>query len=391
MFSLLIILSVILFGGSIAFFGDRVGMKVGKKRLSLFGLRPKYTSMIITVLTGFMISGLTLLFLTLMSEYVRTAIFELNAIKAKVTTLTWEIDKKQEQYDKLHRELNAVITQRDQTEEQYNTAVANLTEKKKELELAQNRVANLTGIKEDLELQNTGLIQQEARLNQQIQNLEGWMRSLEDRNKTIVDQPMIFYVGEILISKMVEPGIAKDDAFEKIVKPLLKEADALAFNRGARIPGKDSALRVIPQQIEQICNQIAKFETKSVLRIIIDKNSLIGEPANVNLVVYPNKLLYKMGEVIETAEVSAATSESEIRDKLISLLLLANNKAIEKGIITDGPNLKDLIPVSEIVRIINLIKAQPDGLFKVDLIASNDIYRVDPFTVKYLVKQVTSS
>jgi uncharacterized protein (DUF3084 family) len=388
MFSLIIILSVILFGGSIAFFGDRVGMKVGKKRLSLFGLRPKYTSMIITVLTGFLISGLTLLFLTIMSEYVRTAIFELNTIKAKVTTLTWEIVQKREQYDKLHQELNAVITQRNQTEEQYNTAVANLIDKKKELDLAQNRVANLTRIKEDLELQNTSLVQQEARLNQQIQNLEGWMKSLEERNKTIVDQPMIFYVGEILISKVVEPGISKNDVFEMIIKPLLKEADELALKRGARIPGKNSALRGIPQQIEQICNQIAEFKTKAVLRIVIDKNSLIGEPVNVNLVVFPNQLLFKSGEVIEVTEVSAVTSESEIRDKLISLLLLANNKAIEKGIITDGPNLKDLVPVSEVVQIINQIKAQHEGLFKVELVATNDIYRVDPFKVKYSIKRL---
>jgi uncharacterized protein (DUF3084 family) len=388
MFSLIIILSVILFGGSIAFFGDRVGMKVGKKRLSLFGLRPKYTSMIITVLTGFLISGLTLLFLTLMSAYVRTAIFELNAIKAKVTTLTWEIAQKREQYDKLHQELNAVINQRNQTEEQYNTAVANLINKKKELDLAQNRVANLTRIKEDLELQNTGLIQQEARLNQQIQNLEGWMKSLEDRNKTIVDQPMIFYVGEILISKVVEPGISKNDIFEMVVKPLLKEADQLALKRGARIPGKDSALRGIPQQIEQICNQLAEFKSKAVLRIVIDKNSLIGEPANVNLVVFPNQLLFKSGDVIEAAEISAVIPESEIRDKLISMLLLANNKAIENGIITDGPNLTDLVPVSEVVRIINQIKAQQEGLFKVELIVANDIYRVDPFKVKYSIKRL---
>jgi uncharacterized protein (DUF3084 family) len=388
MFSLIIFLSVILFGGSIAFFGDRVGMKVGKKRLSLFGLRPKYTSMIITVLTGFLISGLTLLFLTLMSAYVRTAIFELNAIKAKVTTLTWEIAQKREQYDKLHQELNAVINQRNQTEEQYNTAVANLINKKKELDLAQNRVANLTRIKEDLELQNTGLIQQEARLNQQIQNLEGWMKSLEDRNKTIVDQPMIFYVGEILVSKVVEPGISKNDVFEMVVKPLLKEADQLALKRGARIPGKDSALRGIPQQIEHICNQLAELKTKAVLRIVIDKNSLIGEPANVNLMVFPNQLLFKSGDVIEAAEISAVIPESEIRDKLISMLLLANNKAIENGIITDGPNLTDLIPVSEVVRIINQIKAQQEGLFKVELIVANDIYRVDPFKVKYSIKRL---
>jgi uncharacterized protein (DUF3084 family) len=378
MFSLIIILSVILFGGSIALLGDRVGMKVGKKRLSLFGLRPKYTSMIITVLTGFLIAGIILLFLTLMSENVRTAIFELSAIKARVISLTQDLAKKQEQYLKLHQQLNEVTAQ-------HELAVSNLNHKKTELNLAQNRLTNLTKIKDDLELQNTSLIQQETRLNQQIENLEGWLRSLEDRNKTIVDQPMIFYVGEILVSKIVEPGSSKDSIFDRIVKPLLQEADEVAYKRGARIPGKNSALRAIPQQLEQVCSQLAGLKKKAVLRVVIDKNSLAGEPATVNLAAFPDQLIFKVGEVIEATEVSAATSESELRDKLISLLLLANNKALEKGIITDGPNLKDLIPISEVVQVITRIKEQKEGLFKVELLAADNIYRVDPFRVKYNV------
>jgi uncharacterized protein (DUF3084 family) len=382
MFSLIIILSVILFGGSIALLGDRVGMKVGKKRLSLFGLRPKYTSMIITVLTGFLIAGIILLFLTLMSENVRTAIFELSAIKAKVISLTQDLAKKQEQYLKLHQQLNEVTAQ-------HELAVSNLNHKKTELNLAQNRLTNLTKIKDDLELQNTSLIQQETRLNQQIENLEGWLRSLEDRNKTIVDQPMIFYVGEILVSKIVEPGSSKDSIFDRIVKPLLQEADEVAYKRGARIPGKNSALRAIPQQLEQVCSQLAGLKKKAVLRVVIDKNSLAGEPATVNLAAFPDQLIFKVGEVIEATEVSAATSESELRDKLISLLLLANNKALEKGIITDGPNLKDLIPISEVVQVITRIKEQKEGLFKVELLAADNIYRVDPFRVKYNVVPMT--
>lgn len=382
MFSLIIILSVVLFGGSIALLGDRVGMKVGKKRLSLFGLRPKYTSMIITVFTGFLIAGITLLFLTLMSEYVRTAIFELSAIKAKVITLTGELAKTQEQYLKVRHQFQEVTAQ-------HELAVANLNRKMAELNLAQERLSNLTKIKDDLELQNTNLIQQETRLNQQIQNLEGWLKSLEDRNKTIVDQPMIFYVGEILLSKIVEPGGTKDSIFEKIIKPLLQEADEVAYKRGARIPGKNSALRAIPQQIEQVCNQLAGLKKKAVLRVVIDKNSLVGEPATINLVVFPDQLIFKSGEVIEFTEVSGATSESELRDKLISMLLLANNKALEKGIITDGPNLKDLIPISEVVQVITRIKEQREGMFKVELLAADNIYRVDPFKVKYNVVALT--
>ena len=47
-----LVIGLISAGGAIAYFGDRIGMKVGRKRLTLFGLRPKHTSIIITIVTG---------------------------------------------------------------------------------------------------------------------------------------------------------------------------------------------------------------------------------------------------------------------------------------------------------------------------------------------------
>ncbi|MCL6589673.1 MAG: DUF3084 domain-containing protein [Firmicutes bacterium] len=397
MFGLLIILGVILFGGFFALLGDRVGMKVGKKRLSLFGLRPRYTSMIITVFTGFLIAGLTLLVLTFMSEYVRTALFELTNIKNKVASLTKKLRDNETQYDQLQQKLRAVVKDRNQVEAQlreiqarYDQGVANLKNKKKELDLAQQRLINLTKIKEDLEMQNANLTQQEIRLTQQIQNLEGWLRSLEDRNKAIVNQPMLFYVGEILAAQVVEPGVNSDKAYEAIVEPLINQANETAMKRGARIPGKNFALRGQPKQIADICEELGSIQTKAVLRVVVYQNSVAGEPVIVNLELYPDTVIFKADEEIVKIEVPGSAPESELRDKLIGLLLLANNKAIEKGIITDGHNLRDIIPISEIIHIISMIKEQKTGLFKVSLVAAQDIHRVDPFHVKYKLTPLTN-
>ena len=292
MFGLIIIASMIIFGGLIAFLGDRVGMKVGKKRLSLFGLRPKYTSMIITVLTGFFIAGLTLLILTVLSEYARTAIFRLQAIEHELKTatsqvqqLTVEIADKAEKYNKLHQNLLVAVSQQlkveqqlKETRTQYKTVSTNLVSTKEDLSLAQNRLGSLTKINDDLKNQITNLTLQETRLSQQIQNLEGWLQSLQDRNKNIVDKPMIFYVGEILGAKVVDTGISSDKAFEVIIEPLLKVANEVALKRGAQIPGKsDYALRVAPKKIAEISAELAKNNDKAVLRVAI--RCLEGEPA----------------------------------------------------------------------------------------------------------------
>jgi uncharacterized protein (DUF3084 family) len=401
MFGLIIIASMVIFGGLIAFLGDRVGMKVGKKRLSLFGLRPKYTSMIITVLTGFFIAGLTLLILTVLSEYARTAIFRLQIIEhelitatSKVKQLTVEIADKEVKYNKLHQNLLSAVAQQLKVEKQlietrtqYQLVSTNLVSTKEDLTLAQDRLGSLTKINDDLKNQITNLTLQETRLSQQIQNLEGWLQSLQDRNKNIVDKPMIFYVGEILGAKIVSSGISSDKAFEVLVEPLLKEANEVALKRGALIPGKsDYALRVAPKKIAEICAELAKNTDKAVLRVVVQQNSVAGEPVTVTLEYYPNEIIFKTNQMITSAIVANDAPETELRDRLLSLLIIANNQAIDKGIITDGQNLRNIISIYEIAKTISLIREKKTGQYEVRLVATSDIYRVDAFKVKFEVK-----
>ncbi|MCC6731473.1 MAG: DUF3084 domain-containing protein [Chthonomonadales bacterium] len=49
----------VLVGGVIAYTGDLIGRRFGKRRASIFGLRPKHTAILITTVTGVLISGLT--------------------------------------------------------------------------------------------------------------------------------------------------------------------------------------------------------------------------------------------------------------------------------------------------------------------------------------------
>src|SRR5947207_5888192 len=60
--------------GAIAYVGDLLGRRMGKKRLSLFGLRPRHTAVVFTVITGMVIAAVTLGVLMLLSAGVRVAI-----------------------------------------------------------------------------------------------------------------------------------------------------------------------------------------------------------------------------------------------------------------------------------------------------------------------------
>lgn len=82
MYGLGLVLMLVVLGGLIAFIGDRIGMKIGKKRLSIFGLRPKYTSILITIITGIVVAGTSVLVMSIVSQDVRTALFRMHEIQA---------------------------------------------------------------------------------------------------------------------------------------------------------------------------------------------------------------------------------------------------------------------------------------------------------------------
>lgn len=397
MLGFLIILIIVIFGGTVALLGDRVGMKVGKKRLSIFGLRPKYTSMIITVFTGFFIAGLTMLVLTWMSEYVRIALFELGNIRqelqlasSKNFSLTEEILQKEEEYNSLTAEHQHLQIQKSEIE-----ALLAQTRKKQEkvaheLRIKQERVNNLSQINDDLTQDIIAKEMEISRYTQQIENLEGHLMQLSrlnDQNQTIISKPILFLVGEILSAQVVEPGISLDHAFETVLEPMLNEANKVAFNRGARIPGKTNyALRTIPRRVAEVCVQLAELKEKAVVRVVVDKNSVADEPVTVTIEVYPNQVVFKSGEVIAETQVTGKSQESLLRDHILSLLILANNQAIETGV--DGESLRDLIPVSEVAKIINTIKHEPEASFQIKLIADGDIYRIGQFKVKLVLENL---
>ena len=90
---------IVAIAGVIAYIGDRVGHQVGRKRLTLFNIRPRYTSTIVAVATGMVIALVVTLAAIFGSNYVQTAFFHLNELNA-------EIEKAQARSDALEQKVN---------------------------------------------------------------------------------------------------------------------------------------------------------------------------------------------------------------------------------------------------------------------------------------------
>lgn len=81
------IVIIMIIAGAIAYVGDRVGHQVGRKRLTLFGIRPRYTSTIVAIGTGMLIAFFVTMIAILASQQVKTAFFKLNSINSEIADL----------------------------------------------------------------------------------------------------------------------------------------------------------------------------------------------------------------------------------------------------------------------------------------------------------------
>lgn len=101
-----IVLLIVVVAGIIAYIGDRVGHQVGRKRLTIFNIRPRYTSTIIAVGTGMLIALLLTLVAIFASNQVQTAFFRLGEINAEIQTAQAQARELQQKVTSSHVVVN---------------------------------------------------------------------------------------------------------------------------------------------------------------------------------------------------------------------------------------------------------------------------------------------
>jgi len=84
------IIVLLVVSGAVAYIGDYLGTLVGKRRLSVFGLRPRVTALIVAVGTGMFITLITLTVAAILSDNVKIALFSVQQLSKDVETLTSE-------------------------------------------------------------------------------------------------------------------------------------------------------------------------------------------------------------------------------------------------------------------------------------------------------------
>ncbi|MGK7923136.1 MAG: DUF3084 domain-containing protein [Trichodesmium sp.] len=102
---IILVLVILVLGGVIAMISDRLGTKVGKARLRLFNLRPRNTAVVVTIITGSILSAFTLAILFATSKPLRKGVFRIDEIQTKLNETRKEVTKSELETNRIKNEL----------------------------------------------------------------------------------------------------------------------------------------------------------------------------------------------------------------------------------------------------------------------------------------------
>ena len=353
MYGIMLIVVLVITGGAIAFIGDIVGTKIGKKRLSIFGLRPRHTSMIITVLTGICITTLTFAVMAVTSENVRTALFGMEKLNRTMESTKEALDLvtsdlKLAEADKIRAtaalgETRAEMEKLSQERQELSQTVESLQEESRRLEEANSSLTEanaelsekngeLSGKNEELSANNERLSELSDKLSTENQSLEERNSSLREGIISMREGDIAFRAGEVIASGVVS-GNRSENEVEKDLAVLLQLANR---NVSERLGVNSEEVWIYPSDYEVATAKIANSSQDTIVRILAAGNLLRGEPVRTNLDLHPNSIIFHRDEFIVARLYNLrGKGQEEAENVVMDLLQAVNAVAIQKGILPD--------------------------------------------------------
>jgi len=511
--TLIIGLIFIVVSGFIAYFGDWLGRYLGKRRISVWGLRPRHTAMLITSLTGSLIAFLTIVAILATAQTFREIIVrgerileQSRQMQKRYAQLASEYRQLQQRYDaaaqrireqqqqmeanarllqyqeRQLQEVRAQLQRRLQQVAELNRRIAEQSRQLRTLQ-TQNSLLNLSSerlrqisaqlrqtnarlqrqglfLREQnalyqqnntelasqnmryasenvrLNSENTRLQQQAEQLRQQTEQLEAQSRQLEqqadalratiqqlqtqeaelrgliERLEQMKEKPIVARKDEEIARRVIPGGLSVRSARNEVYRLLVeagrvaqaKGASAGNAHRAAYVPLKRISLptstggstEIVADEatsVEVLAEQIAQSSEPVVVLAVAVRNSVAGEPIQVELRPYRNQLVYRKGEEIARVRVWSGHSTGEILNTLIEFLRdEVRSRAIEAGIIprvdADGQPSVGTVANAELTDLADRIVREGRGRYvNVVAVADADTYSADSLRLRFRIVQ----
>lgn len=367
----LLILALLLLGGILSTLGDRLGSKVGKARLSLFNLRPRKTAVLITALTGSLISAISLGLMLLVSERLRVGLFELDQLQdrlregrqalstsqADLQRSKSDLERNQEELKTNQRQLQQSRIERNRALQGRQAAIASERKVTHALGLAQQRVGDLRRELEPLQSQRRRLETERDRLTREVKGrdaeiqrtekeLAGVRARIEAGAKELKDlegKVIALRRGDVLIASgqplaMARIRLGRQEDGRQSIDALLQEANAAAYR--VLLPGQkaDRQILLVPRSDIERLDQALRKPGVWVVTIRSAANILRGEKRVLAFPdLRPNRSVVRRGDVLARTVLDGdVRSSEEVRSRLNLLLAAAFTQVQRQGTLVDG-------------------------------------------------------
>ncbi|MEM7793590.1 MAG: DUF3084 domain-containing protein [Cyanobacteria bacterium P01_C01_bin.118] len=437
---LILITTVLVLGGLIATLGDRIGMRVGKARLSLFNLRPRQTATVVSILTGSVISASTLGLLLIASEQLRKGLFEFEEIQANLSDARTELENARQAKTDVEKSLNTVTRQKIDAEGELTEVITFLDEAtrretiirerldqtQEQLTVVSTQATQLQGEISRLQSDRQVLQQQQAEVKQQIVQRD---RALAERNQELQQRNRSIEQREIALERLRTEQAFLEDEIQRLeseflklragnvaisrnqtlallitrpqsltsatteIEQLLSEANRIALNEiWPDAPNQTiRILRVDPQIVRETARSITDGQ-QYVIRVGVSGNYVVGEPCvvqqedppcvEISLQAKLNRIIFEQGETLARVPVgSAYPSTSSLVEALRTLVTSAQIRASLEGIIIiDNPRVAGGLS-EPVIDFLNQVQNYGAPL-EIEAIAGKQIFTTGPLDLE---------
>lgn len=349
-------------GGAIAYIGDRLGTYVGKRRMSVIGLRPRHTAMLYTIFSGSAIAVLTLLALVASDQAFRRAlvegphlIYENNQyrrqIKVDQRTAAADLERAQQATEKL----TLVQSQLQPVQDQLASVKKALGRSRQALQERQGQLAQavsqLTGVRTSLDATNDKLRtarrdvqtanQALADARQRVRLAEADVRQQQTRVRDLTAQQSrlktrieassaaLIYRTDQEVGRVVIKTSQPVNSIEAQLQSYLADLSRDAEQRGGGHPGNGRAVGIaVPapqggylpldvaeekQAVRTLAQNIAAGSGGSVVVIArAVNNTFLGEQTSIALYPYDNVLIYPKNAVVASWTINGAATDAQV-------------------------------------------------------------------------------
>ncbi len=386
--------TLIIVSALVSWAGDVIGMKLGKKRLTFLKIRPKYTSRIISVLTGVGIAIATILVLSTASEQVRTALFSMQVIQRQLISTREELKKNEEDMSRLEidflrsrGDLSEKEDELKQVEEKLETGMKNLNETRAKL-AAMTEMRDKTEAEQVvLQKENDRLLAESKKLAASVKALKEESESLKSGIQRLREGRIAAFTGEILAQGVLADSIITAQQVDQYIDRLRREARALlAYRFGGKDPEAVKLPTVTAESISRVRDRLTRSPGRWLLRLTALGNAVEGEAVQAQLEAHRSRLIYHENQLLYSHTFEPGAPRHEIEEDVFQALRSLNQKAVNDGVLRDpiSGNVGS-IDTGEFITALDKI-SQGKNSIKLEILTARDIYSEGPLRVKFILK-----